>query len=384
MVAEVALSLVLVVQAGALLRSFARLNAEQLGFRTEGVWTVPLEPRGIENPLQWSQRMDRVREALEAVPGVRSATYGMTAPLEWTGGSTCCWRTRPPFPGLEQDDLSTHMHVVDAGYFDLLDVALVAGRTWTREEVNMEPAPVVISEPLAIHVFGAAHEAIGREIRTSADESGRIVGVVADTRHYGPDQEHGAAAYLPVTKLPFPLDRAHHMVLVDRPAEGLAGRLRAAVWSVEPDLPVPAIRTLPDWAGEATARARFEATMFATFGGVALLLVAGGLYGTLLYAVGRRRREIGIRLALGDAPRRLQRNVLGQGLVTAIAGCAVGAFCAWALARILQSRIANLETADPVLLAAGIGILAAVAITASWLPARRAARTDPLEALRAD
>lgn len=386
-VAEVALSLMLVVQAGALLRGFARLNAEELGFRTEGVWTMPLQPRNVETPADWAQRMDRVREAVADVPGVRAATYGMTMPLEYTGGNGCCWSTRPPFPGMEEDDTRTNMHVVDADYFTLLDLRMVAGRAWTRSDATLQPPPAVISEPLAIHVFGSAADAVGREMVSGGGENARpftIVGVVADNRHYGPDQTHGPAAYIPAHAIPFAMNRAHMAVRVDGRMDGMAGRLREAVWSVEPDLPVPTIRTLGEWAAEATARARFEATMFATFGVIALLLVAGGLYGTLLYAVGRRRRELGIRLALGDAPRRLEQRVLGQGVLTAAAGCGVGVLGAWALGRFLASRISGFEAGDPVLLAVAVALLFAVAFTASWLPARRAARTDPLEALRSE
>jgi hypothetical protein len=278
------------------------------------------------------------------------------------------------------------MHIVDADYFPLLEMQFVAGRGWTRAEETMEPAPVIVSEALAVRVFGSAEHAIDRALRTNPDADARefrIAGVVADNRHYGPDQEPGEAVYMPPPSIPFPLERAHFAVLT-APTDGLAARLREAVWAVEPDLPVPIVRTLPEWAGEATARARFEAVLFASFGTIALLLVAGGLYGTLLYAVGRRRRELGIRLALGDAPARLERRVLGQGVRTAIAGCAVGTFGAWALGRVLASRLSGLDAGDPALLGAAVTILIAVAFTASWLPARRAARTDPLEALRSE
>jgi predicted permease len=385
-IAEVALSLMLIVQAGALLRGFARLNAEDHGFRMD-VLTIPLEPRHVQEPEQWTMRMERVRAAIAAVPGVRMASYGMTTPLQWTGGAQCCWRTSPGFPGIESEEIATSMHVVDTDYIPLLDLRVVAGRPWTRAEATMKPAPVVISEPLAIQVFGSASAAVGREMTSSRREATtpfRIVGVVADNRHYGPDQTHGPAAYMPAETVPFPIGRASVAVLPNGPIDGLPARLRDAIWSVEPDLPVPAVRTLRELAGEATARARFEALLFSTFGTVALLLVAGGLYGTLLYAVGRRRRELGIRLALGDAPRRLERNVLGQGLATAAAGCALGAFGAWGLGRALESRIAAVAPGDPALLAAAVVVLFVVALTASWLPARRAARTDPLEALRTE
>lgn len=388
-IAEVALSLVLVVQAGALLRGFAALNAEDLGFRTDKVWTMPLEPRNLADPSDWSRRMDRVRESVAAVPGVRAATYAMTMPLQWTGGSRCCWNATPAFPGTEADltGARVDMHVVDADYFAVLDIQFVAGRAWARGEETMEPAPAVITEPLAIRVFGSAASAVGRELRTSPRDDARsftIIGVVTANRHYGPDQDHEAAIYMPTPTIPFPIDLAHVAVLVDPATAGLGDRLRDAVWAVEPELPIPTLRTLDDWAGEATARARFEAALFSGFGGIALLLVAGGLYGTLLYGVSRRRRELGIRLALGDEPGRLELRVLRQGVLTAFAGCVIGAFGAWAAGRVLASRLSGLETGQPATLAAAIAILCGVAIIASWLPARRAARTDPLEVLRAE
>ncbi len=386
-VAEVALSLMLVVQAGALLRSFTRLQAETLGFRTENVWTIPLEPRNLAESADWERRMEHVRAAVATVPGVRLATYGMTMPLEWTGGSRCCWRGSPRALGVELENIDTNMHLVDADYFPLLDLRLVAGRAWRRAEARTEPAPTVISEPLAIRVFGSVGDAVGREMTASSSEEARrfrVVGVVADNRHYGPDTEHGPAMYMPAHTIPFGMDRAHIAVLVDRATPGLAEELREAVWSVEPDLPVPAVRMLTEWASEATARARFQASMFATFGIVTVLLMAGGLYGTLLYTVGRRRRELGIRLALGDAPGRVERDVLRSGLAAAVFGCLGGAFGAWGMGKLLSSTITGLESGDPALLAGGAGLLILVALTASWLPARRAARTDPLEVLRAE
>ncbi|MGH7574135.1 MAG: FtsX-like permease family protein, partial [Longimicrobiales bacterium] len=382
-VAEVALSVVLVVHAASLLRTFARLNAEQLGFRTEGVWTLPLKPNDVETAGDWSRRMDAVREALNAVPGVSMATFGMTMPLEYTGGSSCCWRTEPRFADATALQVATDMHIVDADYFGLLELEFVAGRPWSRQDARSQPGPVVVSERLAIQVHGSAAAAIGRQLSVDDREFG-IVGVVANTRHYGPDQDHRPAAYIPAPLIPWASHNAHLAVRADGAPAGLAGRLREAVWSVEPELPVPVIRPLAEWAAAATAQARFTAALFATFGAVALLLMAGGLYGTLLYAVGRKRRELGIRLALGDAPSRLERRVIGRGLATATMGCVFGAAGAWGATKVLASQVSGLELGHPATFAAGIGVLLVAAIAASWLPARRAARTNPLEALRAE
>jgi predicted permease len=392
-IAEVALSLVLVTQAGALLRSFAFLHSQELGFRTENIWTMPLTPAGIETPEEWVRRMEAVRASLAATPGVSAATYGISMPLEFTGGGRCCWRTSPEFPGTGRGganvspvagDVATDamIHPVDADFFQLLDLRLVAGSFWTRHEQETRPAPVVLSEPLAIEVFGSAQEALGHEMRMDENVF-RVTGVLADNRYYGPDGLHGPAVYIPITAATFP-GRAHMAVQVDGPREGLANQLREAIWSAEPDLPVPVVRALDDWAGAAAGRMRFESMMFTMFGTVALLLVAGGLYGTLLYTVGSRRRELGIRLALGDAPGRLEGRVLWQGLRTAAVGCVLGVAGAWGFGKLLESRLFGVQAGDLVSTGGALAILLIVALLASWLPARRAAATDPMEALRAE
>jgi hypothetical protein len=238
-----------------------------------------------------------------------------------------------------------------------------------------------VSEGLAVAVFGSALDALSREMRL-LDMDFRIAGVVADNRHYGPDQSHGPAVYLPITT---PSGGPAHMaVLVDRPYDGLADRLREAVWRVEPDLPVPTVRTLDEWAASASARRRFESLLFATFGTVALVLMAAGLCGTLLYAVGRRRRELGIRLALGEAPARLEGRILGQGLRMAASGCVIGIAGAWIFGRLLRSRLFGIQPHDPVTIAGAVAVLLGVVVVSSWLPARRAAATDPMGAIRAE
>lgn len=383
-VAEVALSLVLVAQAGSLLRSFTRLHAQPLGFRTEGLWTIPLNPTEFASPDEWRRGIEDMRVALERVPGVRAASFGVTTPLQFTGGSSCCWRTRLAIEGRENGSISM-MHVVETSYLALFQQEFVAGAPWQRLDEDDTPMPVVITEPLAVEAFGSAGAAIGRPMSArNGTLSMRVAGVVANNRHYGPDRLQGNGTYLPPAAQSSAGSRASLIVDVTDPDDGLAARLREAIWSADPDMPVPMVRPMRDWAAGATARARFEAILFTTFGAVALLLVAGGLYGTLLYTVGRRRRELGIRLALGDAPARLERRVLTGGVITAAFGSAVGLVGAWAFGRFLESRLFGVHASDPLTLAGAAALLLAVAAAASWVPGRRAARTDPMEALRVE
>jgi hypothetical protein len=339
---------------------------------------------GNASPEVWAGRMEAVRAALAAVPGVKGATFGVTMPLEFTGGGTCCFRTGIHAAGVEAVPRAV-IHPVDANYFKLLELRFIAGTDWDRTDLA-RPFPAVISEPVAIALFGSAANAIGREITIPFQEEARarVTGVVAPDRHYGPATEPKDGVYLPSHGTPVAIGRAHFAVLIDSRDEGLANRLREAVWRAEPDLPVPIVRPLEEWAGAATARARFQSLLFTTFASVALLLVAGGLYGTLLYSVGQRRREMGIRLALGDAPARLELRVLSQGVLTTVLGGAIGLAGVWGLGRLLRTWLFENEANDPVTMAGALGVLLVVTVLASWLPARRAASTDPMEALRTD
>jgi ABC-type antimicrobial peptide transport system permease subunit len=172
-------------------------------------------------------------------------------------------------------------------------------------------------------------------------------------------------------------------VLVDGVPEGdVPALLRQAVWQVQPDLPVPTVRSMEDWLALATARTRFDSVLFTAFGVVALLLAAGGLYGTLLYMVGTERREVGIRLTLGAAREGIEARVVLRGLRLAGVGALIGAVAAWASSRLLASRLYGVEPGDPATLLGAAAVLMLTAALASWLPARRAAATDPMETLR--
>ena len=384
-VAEVALSLVLVAQASWLLRSFMRLHQEPLGFEPERVLTLPLTPTGIESGAEWNARMEAVRTSLAATPGVELATFGLSMPLEYTGGSRCCWRGRAPFNGRAQPTPTT-FHPVDADYFHVIGARLLAGQLWSRLEESSDPHPAVLTEPIALELFGGASAAIGQSF-TASDATFRVVGVLEDYRHYGPDQEHGPAVFIPISQLSWVPGRVHMAVRVrtqsGEPPE-LLRSLRQAVWRAEPDLPVPLVRPMTDWAGRATAQSRFESALFAVFGAVALALVAAGLAGTLLYMLGLQRRDMGIRLALGATGRRLERAMMLRGLALAAIGSLASAVAAFGAGQLLESRLYGVDARDGGTLGAAVLLLMVVAALASWVPARRAAAIDPMDSLRAE
>jgi predicted permease len=377
--AEVALSLVLVSSAGLLIQSFARLRDEPLGFRVDDVWTIRVQLAGEDERSSWIQRMDRISEALRLTRGVRSVTYGLSVPLEHTGG-TCCWSRPVGWPDAE-GTIEATIHPFAGEYLDVFEPRVLAGRPWDEVDVVAAAPPAFLNERMALDLFGSVERAVGAEVALAAANH-LVVGVVAEDRHYGLYREHGRAVYVPIESVPFVPDRATLAVRIEGAVPDVPRRLREAVWSVEPDLPVPVVRSMDTWAAMATARTRFDSWIFTTFGVVGLLLAAAGLYGTLLYAVGTERRELGIRLALGARRRSLEAQVLVRGLRTAGAGAVAGGMGAWASGRLLQSRLYGIEPGDPATLATAVAVLLVTAAVASWLPARRAAATDPIETLR--
>lgn len=391
-VGEVALSLVLVVQAGWLLRSFIRMQDEELGFRTSGVVTMPVSiplsrPTGggsaATDASEWFRRVDAIRESLARTPGVEGATFGLTMPLEWVGGVQCCWSTRPGFPGREGPERPSATHHVTEDFFSIFAIRLVAGEAWNRNAAMGSPAPAVVNEQLARQVFGSATAAVGESFTLDRTQF-RIVGVAANTRHYGADQPYGTAVYIPMNTIPFAPGNVTVAVRTDRTDGALAAELREAVWRVEPNVPVPTIRSITEMSRRDTAHRQFDAMLFGTFSVIALLLVAGGLAGTLLYMVSLQRRSLGIRLALGATPRRLEHGVLRSGVGLAGLGVSIGAVGAWYAGRLIEARLFGVEARDAQTLAIAAGVLLGIALAASWIPARRAALTNPMESLRSE
>ena len=384
-VAEVAVSLVLVASASLLLRTFIEVQRQDAGFETAGLWTIPLTPTEVDSPAAYRLQMDEVRQSVAAVPGVQSAAYGLTMPFELTGGGRCCWRSN--LTSVSGDEIAPWIHPVSSQYFATLGVEMLHGAEWSGGDATASPIPAVVNESFAVELFGSAGAALGQTIVRSGGQGSMqflITGVAGNTRYFGQDADPEPNFFIPVEVLPFPITRSHLAVRASGGDPGLGGRLREAVWAAAPTLPVPTVRSMEGWMENATARRRFDSALFATFGLVALLLAAGGLYGTLLYVASQRRRELAIRQALGASRAKIERWMLKGGLVVAALGVLVGLIGSWGATRFLESRLWGVEPSDPVALFGAAGLLLAVAAVASWLPARWAGRTDPMEALQAE
>jgi hypothetical protein len=331
-----------------------------------------------------------VLAAIESLPMVESASYGIEMPFEFVGGGTCCWGQ--PTATLEAVDVvregqRTDLHPVTENFFETLGTRLVAGGGWTAADARVGELPVVLGESLAIAHFGSAAAAVGKELQFNGGRV-RVVGVAESTAHYGLDQTRRQAMYLPIEALPFNDDRVTFAIKAresgrESGAE-IVEAIRTAIWSEEPTLPIPNVERLQAWIDDSAGVRRLGSALSAAFGAIALLLAAGGLYGTLLFAASQRRRELGIRIALGAGRGRIQGDVLASGVGLALIGLGIGVPVALYLGRLLDDFLWNVSPSDPAALIGAALVLVVTAAAASWLPAYRASRTDPVEVLKSD
>ncbi|HKG12765.1 MAG TPA: ABC transporter permease, partial [Pyrinomonadaceae bacterium] len=381
-VAEVATSLVLLIGAGLLMRSFVRLMQTDPGFDPARVVAldIPLTRQRYDTPEKqdafFAQLLSRVRAApnVEAAGVVNNLPFGNSVDqLEFD------IEGRPPSaPGSKP---LAHYTVVSPGYFDALKIPLRSGRTLTEHDDARSPRVALVGEALARKFF-AGENPVGRRI--VPDESVpplEIVGVVGDARRTSLASEAEPEFYVP-----FGQAAQRRMNLVVRTGAGdplaLASSLRGAVAELDKDQLIWQTRTLDHLVSASVASRRFNMTLLGLFAGVAMLLAALGLYGVMAYSVTRRTHEIGVRMALGARGGDVLRMVVGQGMRLAALGVAIGLAAAFAVTRVLASLLYGVTTTDPLTYAGLAALLASVAFLASYLPARRATKVDPMEALR--
>jgi predicted permease len=388
-VAQVALAMMLLAAAGLLIRSFDRLLRVDPGFRADSALTfrlgLPASAYG-EEPRRVAFFAELLRR-LEALPGVRSAGAVMGLPL---GGLsfTLSFEVagRPPLPPAQQP--SMQMRVATPGYFRTMGIPLLRGRGLEPSDTADSKQVVVLSESAARRFF-AGEDPIGQRITIGwrrpegrPPAGGEVVGIVGDVRELGLDQEQPPEAYVPHAQLP-----AEGMDVVLRTSVdplSLGPAVARAVAELDPELPVARVRTLEAIVARSVSEPRFYTVLLAAFAAMAVGLAALGIFGVMSYAVVQRSREIGIRVALGAHPGDVRRMVLGHALGLALAGVAIGLAGAAALSRVIRSLLFQVSPTDPATLAGVAAVLLAVALLASDLPARRATRVDPLDALRAE
>ena len=375
-VAQLALALMLLFGAGLLARGFGRLVTWDPGFDREGLvtsWMLP--PASASNPVAV---MERVRDEVAAIPGVKSAALASAGPLfggEELDGLRVEGRAAVPVA----DVPVAHWFDVSPHYFDTLGVRLLRGRPFTDADSSGAVPVGIVNETLVRRVFGA-EDPIGQRI-TVRRHTSEIVGVVADTRPLRPDEATRPQVFWPIRQYP---RGAAYLVLRTTGVGGLEAAMRARAASVNAGIQLTPVRSLDEWFGRELVAPRFNMLLVLAFAVVALLLGAVGVYGVIAYALEGRRREIGVRLALGATPGRLVSAAVGRGMMLSGLGISIGCVGALLAGRLLSSLIYGLPPTDPLTLAAAVITLGLVAAVACWIPARRASRMDPTAALRTE
>ena len=385
--AEVSISLVLLVGAGLLFRSLMTLVDTPMGFTTSRMLTMTVAPTGenYRSPAQFMAYWDRVVERASAVPGVEKVALTGSLPM---GGSLSILAFQPDSQAElppNQQPLSHYMDV-GPGYFSTMGIPVLRGREFTAQDATLDPRVIVINEAMARREYPNV-DPIGRRFSFGPDEQGNpqwleIIGVVGNVRQYRADQEPVPITYAPHSSA---ASRAHVvMIRTSGDPMATAGSVRAALQSLDPALPITPPRTLDEVVGASLTQRRFNMTLLIVFAGIALILAVAGIYGTVAYSVAQRTQEIGIRVALGATSREILGLVLFGSLKPVVAGLAIGVVAALALTRLLDGLVYGISTTDPVTFVSLPVLLGFVAFLAGLFPALRASRIDPLEALRVD
>ena len=380
-VTEVALAIVLLAGAGLMIRSLGKLLAIDPGFDAHNVLTLRLTiPPGLARdsmPTFYTQLLERLR----GVPGVTDASISDCAPL--SGGCAATGMTRSDRPGTDiQHSPSIGIHWVSPTWFSTMRVPLERGRGFTNADRLGVPRVIVINRRAA-QVFFPGEDPIGKHVSVGQGglDDAEVIGIVGGVRQKA-DSAPMPEAYTSYLQSPRPLMII--FVRARRNAASLVPEVRAAIREIAPHYPVYDVQTQEQRDASATARTRFSAMLLGLFAATALSLAAIGLYGVLSLAVTARTREIGIRMALGAEQRRVRRLVIGQGMTLVTIGACFGVAGALASTRVLGSLLFDLDPTDPGTYATVLFVLAVVTVAASWIPARRASRVDPVTALRAD
>src|SRR5215475_13898779 len=381
-VAEIALALTLLAGAGLLARSFVRLQGVDTGFNARNVLTmrVTLPDARYDQDAKVVNFFTQALERIQALPGVEAAGAVNHTPFLGLGTQTSFQIEGRPKPAPGQRAPTTGLCVTDQNFFRTLQSPRMRGRLFTEQEVREKRDVVVINEALARKYF--PHEdPLGQRITLWGGPT-EIIGVVGDAKHKELDKETGPMSYWPIAQQP---DASMIFALRTRgDAAAVAVAARKMIQTLDPQQSIGDVYTLESLVGDSIAAQRFNASLLSVFAVVALLLSAGGIYGVMSYAVAKRAHELGVRVALGARSLDVLKLVIGQGMKLLLAGVAVGLVAAFSLTRLLRNLLFEAPATDPSMFVGVAALLAAVALAACYLPARRATKVDPLIALRGE
>ena len=378
-IAEMALACVLLVSSGLLMRSFLNVLDVDLGFRPEHVVALRVDPatgsRDFKSAEQFVSYIDNILGLVRQIPGVRSATIADGLPL----GSNRSWGIRRS--GAEYVKGKTEegfIRIATDGFVDAMGMRIVSGRDISPQDVKSSEPVVVINQTAANH-FWPNGDALGRMLQVDHDR--RVVGIVADVRHLTLEGPSGDEVYLPLRQ-EFDYTSLTLIVRTNIEPTALAKTLRVVLAPVSPNLATNEVRTLGDVVDRALSPRRFFTVLLGGFSAFALCLALLGIYSVISYTVTHRTQEIGVRIALGATARQVQARIIRETAELASVGILVGTIGAWFAGRTLGSFLFGVTAADPLTYLTMIVVLSAVAILSGYLPARRAARIDPIVALR--
>jgi putative ABC transport system permease protein len=386
--AEVALALILLISAGLLIQSFARLGKVQPGLRTDRLFTARVALPDVAYPKNENiiAFFDQFLPRLRALPGVESADVIMPLPLSGSNMVTSFDIEERPLP--EGQRAAAPVRVIGTDYFKTMGIPIRQGRVFDQTE-RYESTPVVIVNERFASKYFPGQNVVGKRILPgfAADDTGEkmreIIGVVGNVKHLSLKNEDSPEMYLPNTQLPFSVLSLVIRTNVSNP-NALTTAVRKELAAMDATIPLTSVRVFEEYIARSLARPRFNTLLLSIFAATALVLTAIGIYGVMAYSVAQRTSEIGIRIALGAGKGSIFRLVVGQAMTLVGISLVIGLAGAFAATRLLSSLLFGVGASDPVTFISIVFLVSAVAFIAAWLPARRATRVDPIIALRAE
>ncbi|HEV8366337.1 MAG TPA: ABC transporter permease [Pyrinomonadaceae bacterium] len=386
-VSELAIAVILLVGAGLLIQSLWRLQRVDSGLQPHNVLTFNVSLPDVKyDGEKQGQFYKELKSRIQTLPGVQAASAVMPLPL--SGDRFSISFKIDGRPVAKKDEPSGEVFIIDVDYFKTMGIPIINGRDFNDHDEHKSAQVIIVSEQFANQFF-PGEDPIGKRIQpgiTTYDNEKavmrEIVGVVGNVRNQGLNTESRAAYYLPETQIP--LTQLAVVARTTGDPHSLISAMTKEVGAIDKDVPVFSVKTMDEYIASSVAAPRFSTTLLSIFAAVALVLTSVGLYGVMSYSVAQRTNEIGIRLALGAQTRDVLTLVVKQGTLLILVGLVIGLAGALALTRLVQSLLFGVTTKDPLTFVAAAIVLGLVGLFASYLPARRATKVDPIDALRCE